>query len=215
MIEGIVHSDKGLAELLPSLYCRTCVQGEVSRTQAAQLGHIGSPATAANSGGVPILVAPDTVITRSPVPQCSPEDMLLAVLSGGPRGVPLGYPWLGPVAAPVGTAPNNLAAAPAVLPGSQQVSDVASWDAAAGWGTSTGWGTSSRWGAGEDAPAAEEDAMVCVMCWEKPRQTTLAPCGHRALCAPCTKLLLGQRAPPLCPICRCGVQSYIMREFNA
>ena len=23
----------------------------------------------------------------------------------------------------------------------------------------------------------------CIMCWEEPRQATLAPCGHRALCA--------------------------------
>ena len=30
------------------------------------------------------------------------------------------------------------------------------------------------------SPEAPEDHS-CVMCWEKPRQATLAPCGHRAL----------------------------------
>ena len=32
-------------------------------------------------------------------------------------------------------------------------------------------------------------------------------------CASCTELLL-RRGKPLCPICRRGVQSYILREFE-
>ncbi len=183
------------------------MQGEVSRAQAVQRGHIGLAATAATPA-VPSLGAPGAVFSHLPVQQRSPEDMLLAVLTCGPRGAPISHPSLTPPPARLG-APGSLAAAAAVLPRRQPVPDAASWDGA-GWGTSTGWGAGE-----DDAPAAEEDATVCVMCWEKPRQTTLAPCGHRALCAPCTKLLLGQLAPPLCPICRCGVQSYIMREFNA
>ncbi|BDA43514.1 probable ubiquitin carboxyl-terminal hydrolase 13 at N-terminal half [Coccomyxa sp. Obi] len=183
-------------------------QEQVSGAQAAQLGHINSTATATNPA-VPSLGMPAAVVSRLPVQQCSPEDLLLAVLTGAPRGVPLGHSRLAPPAARLGT-PGSFAAAAAMPLRKQPVLDAASWhDAGAGWGVST------RWGTGEDAPAGEEDATVCVMCWEKPRQTTLAPCGHTALCAPCTKLLLAQRAPPLCPICRCGVQSYIMREFNA
>ena len=56
------------------------------------------------------------------------------------------------------------------------------------------------------------------MCLDAPRQTTLAPCGHRALCMACTGLLLATRdsgQDPLCPICREVVQSYIRREFDA
>ncbi|CAL8468523.1 g8063 [Coccomyxa elongata] len=184
-------------------------QEEVSRAQAVQRGHIGFADTAATPA-VPSLGAPGAMFSHLPVQQRSPEDLLLAVLTCGPRGVPISHPVLTPPAARLG-APGSLAAAAAVLPRKQPVPDAASWDdAGAGWGTSTGWGAGE-----DDAPAAEEDATVCVMCWEKPRQTTLAPCGHRALCAPCTKLLLGQHTPPLCPICRCDVQSYIMREFNA
>jgi hypothetical protein len=52
------------------------------------------------------------------------------------------------------------------------------------------------------------------MCWERQRQTTLAPCGHRGLCTPCTELLLTSGKPTLCPMCRCSVQSYIVREFE-
>ena len=51
-----------------------------------------------------------------------------------------------------------------------------------------------------------------MACWEVPRETTLAPCGHRALCLACTKLLLaGGRE---CPICRAAVESYILREYH-
>jgi hypothetical protein len=58
----------------------------------------------------------------------------------------------------------------------------------------------------------------CVMCLDARRETTLAPCGHRALCGSCTSLLLSARArgqQPLCPICRKPVESYITREFHA
>ncbi|CAL5221360.1 g3539 [Coccomyxa viridis] len=63
--------------------------------------------------------------------------------------------------------------------------------------------------------AREEEVTQqdCIMCWENPRQTTLAPCGHRALCSPCTQLLL-KTPDALCPICRGSVQSYILKEFD-
>ncbi|GAB4821503.1 hypothetical protein N2152v2_008549 [Parachlorella kessleri] len=37
-----------------------------------------------------------------------------------------------------------------------------------------------------DLTAAEAE---CVLCWDAARETTLAPCGHRALCVPCTELV--------------------------
>ena len=47
---------------------------------------------------------------------------------------------------------------------------------------------------------------------EKPKETTLAPCGHRALCLGCTeKVLAGGKG---CPVCRGPIQCYIKREFN-
>ena len=71
-------------------------------------------------------------------------------------------------------------------------------------------GSMSRSHAG-DPPAAAAEAE-CVLCWDAARGTTLAPCGHRALCVPCTELLLGS-AEPQCPICRKDVKSYICREY--
>lgn len=66
--------------------------------------------------------------------------------------------------------------------------------------------------------AAGHDVGQCVFCFDAPKATTLAPCGHRALCADCTKQLLRMRGEgegrPNCPICRNEVESYIIRVFN-
>lgn len=130
--------------------------------------------------------------------QCSPEDLLLAVLTGAPRGTPYGESCVAP--------PATRLASPGVggLAGLLTAQPPARVRTAGLQG--------NPWDNKRDEA---EVAKMCVMCWETPRQTTLAPCGHRALCAPCTSLLLGQRVPPLCPICRCDVQSYILREFDA
>jgi hypothetical protein len=47
---------------------------------------------------------------------------------------------------------------------------------------------------------------------EKPKETTLAPCGHRALCLGCTEKVLAAKRG--CPVCRGAIQCYIKREFN-
>jgi hypothetical protein len=62
--------------------------------------------------------------------------------------------------------------------------------------------------------SSSEAVPECVMCLDAPRQSTLAPCGHRVLCMPCTLALLG-RQEPLCPICRARVLSYISTVFDA
>ena len=42
------------------------------------------------------------------------------------------------------------------------------------------------------------------VCLDAPKCTVLLPCRHLALCAaPASRGMLG--APPLCPLCRCGV----------
>lgn len=57
----------------------------------------------------------------------------------------------------------------------------------------------------EQQPAAEgsEQEDSCILCWAAPRETTLAPCGHRALCERCTRTLLQASHP--CPVCRAKV----------
>ena len=66
-------------------------------------------------------------------------------------------------------------------------------------------------------PSASRDSDgLCVICWELPQQTVLAPCGHRCACLACTGALLGGRGrggAVLCPVCREPVASFITREF--
>ncbi len=46
----------------------------------------------------------------------------------------------------------------------------------------------------------------CIMCWEEPRQATLAPCGHRALCASSSvtpRLLIASLSMNVCSVYAC------------
>ena len=52
----------------------------------------------------------------------------------------------------------------------------------------------------------------CGVRRERPKETTLAPCGHRALCVACTETFMASSG--LCPICRGAVQCFIRREYN-
>ncbi|GAB4817716.1 hypothetical protein N2152v2_004762 [Parachlorella kessleri] len=70
--------------------------------------------------------------------------------------------------------------------------------------------------ASQEQEGAGEADLECVMCLDAPRETTLAPCGHRALCLACTLTLVGaQRQQALCPVCRQGVLCYIRKEYQA
>lgn len=159
---------------------------------------------------IPARLCKSPSVLTKPQQQCSPEDLLLAVLTGGTRGAPMGNQRIVPLAARLSN-PGADSLASLLARSERSITRVAvPSEARAAVSHGDGWADSEC-----DDSDASEDATSCVMCWEKPRQTTLAPCGHRALCTPCTKLLLGQRTPPLCPICRCGVQSYITREFDA
>ncbi|CAL5221362.1 g3541 [Coccomyxa viridis] len=67
----------------------------------------------------------------------------------------------------------------------------------------------------QNEAAGEEEVTQqdCIVCWEEPRQATLAPCGHRALCSSCIQLLL-KMPDARCPICRSIVQSFILKECD-
>ena len=54
----------------------------------------------------------------------------------------------------------------------------------------------------------------CAICYDDCKKTILAPCGHKAICKGCTQKLMGSTAHPKCPICRKGVQSYIVKEYR-
>ena len=48
----------------------------------------------------------------------------------------------------------------------------------------------------------------CKICFEKPIESALLPCGHSLLCTDCALAL----TPPLCPVCRETVES-VLRIF--
>ena len=52
-----------------------------------------------------------------------------------------------------------------------------------------------------------EEATLCQVCMDAPKDTALIPCGHRT-CETCAKRFLNER-PKLCPICRSSITSHI------
>ena len=52
-----------------------------------------------------------------------------------------------------------------------------------------------------------EDKKLCKICWERPVEITLSPCGHLVLCEPCS------RNVTQCPICRKEVVSSLRTYF--
>ena len=124
-----------------------------------------------------------------------------------PSKVPWQQPAPGSASGPSAANPVGIGTAPAGAPPGHQVPMPIPLPPTA---TSPEGSVHSSSHAG-DVVAAERE---CVLCWDKGRETTLAPCGHRALCLPCTELLLGS-AEPRCPICRRGVRSFISKEYDA
>ena len=53
----------------------------------------------------------------------------------------------------------------------------------------------------------EEDKNMCKVCFERPVQITLVPCGHLCLCVDCSGLLTAMEHK--CPICRNNIDSVI------
>jgi len=47
-----------------------------------------------------------------------------------------------------------------------------------------------------------EDARMCVLCWSRPKENVIIPCGHLALCGGCAKENL-----ICCPLCRTSITS--------
>lgn len=100
-------------------------------------------------------------------------------------------------------------------------------DPTAAQGTPGGWFQAAAWAALGGAAAAAEAGPAtapplllpptssggcCVVCFDAPRETVLAPCGHRALCQRCTRALVEARRG--CPICRAAVETVIERVFD-
>lgn len=63
----------------------------------------------------------------------------------------------------------------------------------------------------EDELAQRAERMrsedVCCVCANAPKNAVLAPCGHKAFCFPCAKLL--QSHGRNCPICRSDIESVV------
>jgi hypothetical protein len=55
------------------------------------------------------------------------------------------------------------------------------------------------------AARAAAEAKLCVSCIAAPKDTVLAPCGHKCVCSPCAAKL----RPQLCPICRAPIASAV------
>ena len=50
----------------------------------------------------------------------------------------------------------------------------------------------------------EEDARICVVCFEAARSHACVPCGHWCMCEGCSDALFS-RPEPSCPLCRADV----------
>lgn len=58
-------------------------------------------------------------------------------------------------------------------------------------------------------PSGEEDPD-CVVCFERPRDIVLLPCGHVVLCERCMKEHFGAQVEPPCPLCRTPISSHML-----
>ena len=55
-------------------------------------------------------------------------------------------------------------------------------------------------------PANAEDGNVCVVCLAAPKTHLMAPCGHKCVCAECSKLFSDK---VICPVCRAPIQCVV------
>ena len=59
--------------------------------------------------------------------------------------------------------------------------------------------------AAAEAARAAAAAKLCAVCWAAPKDTVLAPCGHKCVCGPCAANI----RPQICPICRAPIASAV------
>lgn len=63
----------------------------------------------------------------------------------------------------------------------------------------------------EDIPEAEQ----CLVCFVRRKEVILAPCGHKATCRRCTRIILSQpESERLCPMDRTPIESFITAVFD-
>ena len=57
-----------------------------------------------------------------------------------------------------------------------------------------------------DANDARDEQQTCRVCFDKPRQCALRPCGHVTLCEACLARVM--RVNRQCPVCRQRIDGY-------
>ena len=69
------------------------------------------------------------------------------------------------------------------------------------------WPVMARWDAAEDEAGGEEEGgeSECCVCYDRPIDTRLQPCGHVALCRQCAVRLPQRR----CPLCRAEIHDML------
>jgi hypothetical protein len=60
------------------------------------------------------------------------------------------------------------------------------------------------------------EELVCVTCLQRRKEVILAPCGHKIMCARCTKRLLTrpEERDRRCPTCRLAVESFVTTVYE-
>ena len=67
----------------------------------------------------------------------------------------------------------------------------------------------------EKTNSGRTDGGECVICFDRPKNTTVLPCRHFCLCSECAdQLLRQQRQGRSCPICRNPVESLLRLKLN-
>uniref|UniRef100_A0A7S3QWJ6 RING-type domain-containing protein n=2 Tax=Dunaliella tertiolecta TaxID=3047 RepID=A0A7S3QWJ6_DUNTE len=63
------------------------------------------------------------------------------------------------------------------------------------------------------ADAANEDDLLCTVCWHDYQATILFPCGHAVLCAGCADSVMKEERPgrpsKICPMCRSHISEVL------
>jgi len=66
---------------------------------------------------------------------------------------------------------------------------------------------------GSSSSAVDDDGDQCVICQDSVKTHAFVPCGHRCVCEPCGRKVVGLRSMKVCPLCRQGV-TCTMRIFT-
>ena len=77
----------------------------------------------------------------------------------------------------------------------------------------TAWEVRERFQVPAEAPVAvEDDAQLCQICLELPRNVQNVPCGHLCCCRACGETLIARKAG--CPLCRVPITGLRERAYT-